>query len=155
MISKGRSERVWASCISAHYISHFRTLSQDIKQFIFYCTIVMENNWEKIFYLDSITILRAKFWLPVLKGATKLPPSLVFPHTFFIFYLLVDLFPEKQRHNYLLSKKSIAQVLYFVTVLHTVGILKARIQSDVLLNVSWQSIKVTTVKKINWMICNI
>lgn len=96
----------------------------------------MENNGEGFFYLGSTTILGAKFWLPGLKEATKLSPFLVFPHIVFIFYLLVDLFPGKQRHNSLRSKKSIAEVFYFFTVLHTVCILKARIQFDVLLTVS-------------------
>lgn len=59
----------------------------------------------------SVTITgRAKFWPPCLKEATNLSPFLVFPHMFFIFYLLVDLLPGKQRHNSLLSKKSTAEV---------------------------------------------
>lgn len=102
---------------------------------MFYCTIVVENNWEGFFYFGSITILGAKFWLPGLKEATKLSPFLVFPHTLFIFYLLVDLFPGKLRHNSLLSKKSIAEVLYFFTLLHTVCILRTRTQFDVFFNV--------------------
>lgn len=97
--------------------------------------------------LSSTTILRAKFWLPGLKETTKLSPFLVFPHTFFICYPSVDLFPGKQRHSFLLSKKSTAEVLYFFTVVCTVCILKVGIQFDVLFNVPCQSIKAITVKK--------
>lgn len=115
----------------------------------FSCIIVMENNCEGFFHLSTTTVLRAKCWLPCLKDAAKLSPSLVFSSTFFIFYLLGDLFSGQYGHYSLLSKKFAAEFLYLFKVFHTVCILKVRIQFDLFLKVSWQLTIVISIVKNN------
>jgi len=92
----------------------------------------MENAFEGLFPSQSHHSSESaeRCWPPCFNDAAKLSPSLVFPSTFFTFYLLGDLFSGQYRHYSLLSKKSAPEVLYLFRVFHTVGILKVRIQFD-------------------------